>query len=895
MRTSFLNSMAAVSAALFLGSCIDNDFDAPDYVALPNGAAVTVSDIYDMHANKQGSFVITDTAYLYATVIGDESSGNLYKQLYVQDETGGINLQLEASAANVRIGDYVKIVLNGLSVSKYNELMQIGGIDPAYDIIVQRNECYIEPEVVTIKQLNSSDFAYTCKLVRLKNVQFAASDTAGTYADGYAQTSKNLTLTDSLGNEVIVRNSGYANFANKKVIGGSGDAVFIVSRYSSTVQLLIRNINELELTGTRFVLDNEKNVVFSQTFDNSFGNFTTYNVSGEQVWAINYSTATMTGYANSTNYENEDWLISPEIDLSKDTAATFSMNYIARYFSDINNDITLQVSTNYTPGNIPSNATWTTISASWTEGSDWNTFTTTNVDISSYAGKKITVAIKYKSTSNKAGTIEIKSINILNSREKSDSGDEMTFFQLFDTDFGSFSPYNVSGEQIWAISYSTATMNGYANSNNYDNEDWLISSEIDLTKNTEATFTMNYIARYFSDINNDITLQISTNYTAGNAPSSATWSKIDATWTEGSDWKTFATTNVNISAYAGQKITLAIKYVSTSKKAGTLEIKSIGILNKTEAQQGGEGGGTSIGNGTFDNPLSVTEALTASGTKWIKGYIVGVYETKDANGTISTYAMSTIAPFYTATNILIASSASETDIKNCMPVQLPTGDIRAVLNLVDNATNVGKEVMIYGSLEKYFNMPGVKSLTGYWLDGNGINPDNGGGTNNGNTNAIFAEAFDKSQGNFTIHNVEIGSLKYVWKWASADYGIKASAFYNKVQNESESWLVSPAIVIPTSVSSTITLSFQQAANFVSDPSDALHVMVSTDFDGDVENADWTDINEDIATWPSGSDYDFVKSKANISGFTGQTIFVGFKYTSTSSEAATWEIKDFKIE
>ena len=724
MRTSFLNSMAAVSAALFLGSCIDNDFDAPDYVALPNGAAVTVSDIYDMHTKKQGSFVITDTAYLYATVIGDESSGNLYKQLYVQDETGGINLQLEASAANVRIGDYVKIVLNGLSVSKYNELMQIGGIDPAYDIIVQRNECYIEPEVVTIKQLNSSDFAYTCKLVRLENVQFAASDTAGTYADGYAQTSKNLTLTDSLGNEVIVRNSGYANFANKKVIGGRGDAVFIVSRYSSTVQLLIRNVNELELTGARFVSGKEKDAVFSQTFDSNFGSFTTFSVSGEQTWAISYNTATMTGFANSTNYDNEDWLISPEIDLTNETAAGFSMNYIARYFSDINSDITLQVSTDYKTGKSPTNATWTAVQATWTEGSDWNTFATTNVDISSYAGKKITVAIKY---------------------------------------------------------------------------------------------------------------------------------------------------------------------LSTSKKAGTLEIKSISITNKVE---GNTTPGNNTSTGTFETPLSVSAAATATGTKWVKAYIVGVYETKDASGaTLEKYVMSTKAPFYTATNLLIAASATETDLSRCLTVQLPTGDIRAALNLVDNASNLGKEVMIYGSLEKYFNMPGVKSLTGYWLDGNGIKPDNGGGTNNGNTNAIFAEAFSSSQGQFVIHDVEIGGLSYVWKW-DKQYGMKASAYFDKKQNESESWLVSPAITLGSGANK---LSFQQAANYVAQPKEALHVMISTDFEGDVTSADWTELNDDISTWPTGSDFKFVTSTADLSSFAGETIYVAFQYTSTDSEAATWEIKDFKIE
>ena len=104
--------------------------------------------------------------------------------------------------------------------------------------------------------------------------------------------------------------------------------------------------------------------------------------------------------------------------------------------------------------------------------------------------------------------------------------------------------------------------------------------------------------------------------------------------------------------------------------------------------------------------------------------------------------------------------------------------------------------------------------------------------------------------------------------------------------------MSPAITLG---SGTNKLSFQQAANYVAQPKDALHVMISTDFDGDVASADWTELNDDISTWPTGSDFKFVTSTADLSAFAGKTIYVAFQYTSTDSEAATWEIKYFKIE
>ncbi len=897
MRTmNRINILVAIALVpqLLLCSCIDNDFDAPSAAPLPAGQTLTISDIIDLHNSHGGSFVIEDTAYLRAVVTCDEGSGNLYKTLYIQDATGGINLQLEESASNVRTGDSILLILNGLAVSSYNSLMQISEITPAYDIIVTKNECYIEPEEVTIKQLNNSNFAYTGKLIKLNDVQFVAADTAGTYADGYALTSKNLTLTDCDGNEVIVRNSGYANFANKKVISGNGDGIFIVSRYGTTLQLLIRDVRELNFTGER-CSGLDPDFIMSQTFDSGFGSFSTYNVSGDQTWGISYSTACMTGYANSTNYANEDWLISPEIDLSGISSAFFNMEYIARYFNNLDSDITLQVSSDYTDGAAPSSATWSTIGASWTSGSDWNNFTTTSIDLSSFAGQKIRVAIKYLSTDAKAGTIEIKSISITETSDNAQQGctaisnDDLPS-QSFDNGFGSYTTYDVAGEQSWELKYSTACMTGYANSTNYDNEDWLISPEIDLSSKTTVYFSMSYIARYFDNLDSDVTLQVSTNYTGG-APGSATWSTVGTSWTSGSDWTSFATTDVDLSAFAGQKIRVAIKYTSTSTKAGTIEIKSIAFTESSADVQ--------LSIGTFSSPLTIAEANAAgSGTKWIKGYIVGVYETKDASGNVlETYSMSTASPFYTSTNILIAATPSETDINNCMPVQLPNGDIRTALNLVDNASILGSEVMILGSIEKYFGIEyGVKSLTGYWLNGNGINPDSGSSSSSGgsgnsgssgsNNNTIpYSILFTSSQGGWTANDVELSGLNYVWSQTTS-YGMKASGYYNSTNNATESWLVSPEFDF--SSLSSVTLTFSHAANYFdnNDLADFISIKISTD------GSDWEDL--EISDFPTG--WTFVESTCTLDDYAGESsVQIAFVYTSTASVAPTWEIKSVSIK
>lgn len=117
---------------------------------------------------------------------------------------------------------------------------------------------------------------------------------------------------------------------------------------------------------------------------------------------------------------------------------------------------------------------------------------------------------------------------------------------------------------------------------------------------------------------------------------------------------------------------------------------------------------------TLEKPYTVSEAVAAgSGNEYVKGFIVGSVEgQKIAEG----------AHFSTEnavnTNILIAESASETDLTKVMAVQLPNGtDIRTKLNIKDNAGNLGKEVVLYGSIENYFGQMGLKTVTFAVLDG----------------------------------------------------------------------------------------------------------------------------------------------------------------------------------
>lgn len=120
------------------------------------------------------------------------------------------------------------------------------------------------------------------------------------------------------------------------------------------------------------------------------------------------------------------------------------------------------------------------------------------------------------------------------------------------------------------------------------------------------------------------------------------------------------------------------------------------------------------GAGSEASPYSVAQiqAGSLSGNAWVKGYIVGFIPGKVFDEGVFT------ASGAVATNVLIADKPNPASLAECAPVQLPSGAVRTALNLKDNPTNLGKEVMLLGSLENYFGKAGVKAVTEYKLDGN---------------------------------------------------------------------------------------------------------------------------------------------------------------------------------
>ena len=890
LTCSFL--LLAMMGVLF--TACKKEYPQPPIQDLPVGTVYTIDQILALEPGT----VFTEDASVYGIITADEVSGNLYKAAFMQDRATGAAIELYLNAVSgVRIGDSVRIYLKDVTYAMYNNLPQLSNFEADGHIIILANNKPIEPALATIDEITQGK--YLAGLVRLENVKFTEQNT---FAD--PTTYGNRTLIDPMNpsSNVIVRTSNYANFANDSLPQGIGNLTAIATVYNSTWQLIIRSARELEFDG--YVPGGANDLPYCEFFASSFGSYTTYDVKGAQHWEIDYSTAKMTGYENSTNNENEDWLISAKFSLENVSSASMTVSYIARYFNNVNEDVTVWVSSDYTSGD-PNSANWEQIPATWVEGSNWNDFATTTLDLSQFVGKKVCVAVKYRSDSNKAGTIEVQSICIQEGSGPTPppgpgTGGEvqyMPYCQSFATEFGTYMTYDILGPQSWEIDYQTAKMTGYVGGSYNANEDWLISSPVAITGVNDAKMTMVYIGRYFSNINDEVTIWASTNYTWGSDPTTVTWAQVPANLREGSNWNDFLTAEVSLTQFVGQTVTFAVRYTSTDSKAGTMEIQSICIEEGSgEVPPTPPTPGQGEGSGTFEDPYNVAAGIGLQNEEpiaWVHGFIVGAV--KSGLSTVTSNAdVNWSAPFDLNTNVVIADDASCHEISQCIIVNLPAGKpLRTQVNLMDNPGNLGKHLAVNGKLRKYFGQAGLRDSNGteadFVLEGGDTPP-----TPPTPGTGIFSESFANGQGEFTIHDVLLPSeLTYVWTHDASRKHMKASSFKSNTPYKAESWLVSPKIDLSNVGSAVLT--FEQAINYAN-PEGRIHVMVSNNFDGEIASADWSELVFD--QWPvNDGSWAFVTTTIDLTAFVNHAVTIAFKYTSEASQdkCPTWEVKNVVVE
>lgn len=287
----------------------------------------------------------------------------------------------------------------------------------------------------------------------------------------------------------------------------------------------------------------------------------------------------------------------------------------------------------------------------------------------------------------------------------------------------------------------------------------------------------------------------------------------------------------------------------------------------------------------IDNFIEGKEAI-------VKGYIVGWVEgTKYEEGVRFNNEIPNTPDTKEQTDILLADSPDETDVTKCIPVQLPSGDIRNKVNLQDNPDNYKKFVTLTGILQTYFKKPGLKSVTKALFEGE---EDNEGDDNTQEpTGKIYLkETFAESLGTFKTEQLV---NDYAWKhevYNSKAYA-KVSGFANGESQDAESWLISPAINLTGETAARITFDYVINKGDASLASKNHQLMITDNYTGDFITTEWTAIDFGATndnTWTFRS-----ASAAIPAQFIGKSaVVIAFKYTSTKSASSTWEVNNVVV-
>jgi hypothetical protein len=273
LKNSFVKILAAclmLTGIVIAVSC-KKSFEEPPYPTDPEMKAThTIKQLKAMHTSSGAYDQVTTDVIISGVVTANDRSGNLYKEIYIQDETGAIAVELDAYNlfTSFPVGRRVFIKCKGLTISDYRYLIQLGvkttlngtaslsGIpSPTIgDYLVGGSiNNPVVPKVVNGNLLKTGatgmQDSLTGALIQLNDYQVANSDTSYTWADTSSnKNSVNINIENCAGDKNLIRTSGYSNFAAAKVPRGKGNVVAIYTIFNTTKQLIIRDTSDVKMT-----------------------------------------------------------------------------------------------------------------------------------------------------------------------------------------------------------------------------------------------------------------------------------------------------------------------------------------------------------------------------------------------------------------------------------------------------------------------------------------------------------------------------------------------------------------------------------------------------------------------------------------------------------------------
>ncbi len=207
--------------------------------------------------------------------------------------------------------------------------------------------------------------------------------------------------------------------------------------------------------------------LLSETFDSDLGVWTQYSVTGEQIWEWDSygnppGCAKMNGYSGGP-VVNEDWLISPAMDMTNMTNITFSFDHARNYAT--NDNLFVMISTDYSGSGDPTAADWSDITAGFIfpETGTWDFNSSGSADITEYAAGQVYLAFVYNSSVDDAATWEVDNtivLGVLGTGISNNTINELTVYPNPAADYfnvtlendAEISVYSLTGQKVIEVS-----------------------------------------------------------------------------------------------------------------------------------------------------------------------------------------------------------------------------------------------------------------------------------------------------------------------------------------------------------------------------------------------------------------------------------------------------------
>src|SRR5690606_34210918 len=206
----------------------------------------TLEEVKALYINQTYVFPENTTDVIEGYVSSSDETGNIYKTIFIQDArenpTQGFVISVDAVSTYTRFpqGSKIYIKLNGLALGTYGGLVQLGVKDMAPGAAANGvaripekmvathifKSCEepkpIVPKTMTLAELGTANDRFLGCLVQIPDAEFDAKVLCSVFAPAGTSVDRQLNDPTTSVTTRVVRNSGFASFANQTLPSGKG-------------------------------------------------------------------------------------------------------------------------------------------------------------------------------------------------------------------------------------------------------------------------------------------------------------------------------------------------------------------------------------------------------------------------------------------------------------------------------------------------------------------------------------------------------------------------------------------------------------------------------------------------------------------------------------------------